>query len=115
MDITEKSFNGCETAYKDALAVIFGAPFESGATRENGACHAPSAMRGESYRIETFSPYLREDLLDLQINDAGDIDISSLDVIAALDAVESFCGRLHDDGKMPVMIGGEHITACGAV
>jgi agmatinase len=65
--------------------------------------------------METFSPYLREDLLDLKVNDAGDVDISSLDVISALDAVESFCGKLFDDGKMPAMIGGEHVTACGAV
>jgi agmatinase len=110
-----KNFNGCETAYKDALAVVFGAPFESRAPGRKGTGRAPSELRGESRLIETFSPYLRTDLLDLKVNDAGDIDISSLDVITALDAIESFCGRLHDDGKMPVMIGGEHITACGAV
>ncbi|MDR1137308.1 MAG: agmatinase [Synergistaceae bacterium] len=112
LDITQKTFNGCKTIYKDALTVVFGAPFESRAARENGA---PSAIRAESRGMETFSPYLRTDLLDLEINDAGDMDISSLDVIAALDSIESFCGKLFDDGKMPVMIGGEHITACGAV
>jgi agmatinase len=115
LDITGRVFNGCETSYKDASAVVFGAPFESRAPGGKGTGGAPSALRGESRLMETFSPYLRADLTDLKINDAGDIDISSLDVITALDAIESFCGRLHDDGKMPVMIGGEHITACGAV
>jgi agmatinase len=115
LNIAEKAFNGCETVYRDALTVIFGAPFESRAHRGNGARTALSAMRRESGLTDTFSPYLRADLADLEINDAGDIAISSLDAIAALDAIESFCGRLLDDGKMPVMIGGEHITACGAV
>jgi agmatinase len=32
-----------------------------------------------------------------------------------LDTIESFCGKAHDDRKMPVMIGEEHIVTFGAV
>ncbi|MDR3076557.1 MAG: agmatinase [Synergistaceae bacterium] len=115
MDITQSALCGCGSDYENASTVLFGAPFESFVIHRGGAGLAPSAIRKESANIETFSPYLRSDLRDFKIFDAGDLGISGKDVMTALDAVESYCGKIHDDGKMPVMIGGEHILACGAI
>jgi len=106
---------GCGADYENAITVLFGAPFESRTIHREGASKAPSAIRSISPDIETFSPYLRADMRDVDIFDAGDLDISGREVITAIDAIESFCGKIHDDGKTPVMIGGEHILACGAV
>jgi agmatinase len=95
--------------------VLFGAPFESNTNNRSGASLAPAAIRKTSANVETFSPYLRADLRDFQIFDAGDIDITGKDTMIALDTIESYCGKILDDGKMPVMIGGEHIITFGAI
>ena len=115
MDITHSTLCGCGAGYENAITVLFGAPFESRNIHREGVSKAPSAIRSVSANIETFSPYLRTDMRDADIFDAGDLDISGKEAIAAIDAVESFCGKIHDAGKTPVMIGGEHILACGAV
>jgi len=115
MDITHSTLCGCGADYENSIIVLFGAPFESRTIHRGGVAKAPSAIRYASANIETFSPYLRTDMRDVNIFDAGDLDISSKEVITAIDAVESFCGKIHDDGKTPVMMGGEHIMTCGAV
>jgi agmatinase len=115
MDVTHSALNGCGADYENASAVLFGAPFEHSAEHRRGTAGAPSAIRKASASIETFSPYIRADMADFRIFDSGDLDISNKDVMTALDAVESYCGKIHDDGKMPVMIGGGHIMTFGAV
>ena len=115
MDITHSTLCGCRADYENAVTVLFGTPFELQTMYRSGAEEASSAIRYASTIIETFSPYLRTDMTDVDIFDAGDLDISGKEVITAIDAVESFCGKIHDDGKIPVMMGGEHILTCGAV
>jgi agmatinase len=115
MDSTEQVFVGCEAAYDEASIVLFGAPFETGKSRQTGARRAPRAVRNGSVRIETFSPYLHADLRDLKIHDAGDLTLAGFSTAAVMETIESFCGKVHDDEKMPVMIGGEHIVTFGAV
>ena len=115
MDKTEQVFVGCEAAYDEASTVLFGAPFETGKSRRKDANRAPSAVRKGSIRIETFSPYLHADLLDLKIHDAGNLALAEFSTAAVLETIESFCGKVHDDEKMPVMIGGGHIVTFGAV
>jgi agmatinase len=115
MDSAEQVFVGCDVAYGEASTVLFGAPFETGKPRRTGANSAPSAVRKGSAKIETFSPYLHADLRDLKIHDAGDLALAGFSTAAILDTIESFCGKVHDNEKMPVMIGGEHIVTFGAV
>ena len=115
MDPTEQVFVGCGAAYGDASIVLFGAPFETGKSRQIGVNRAPRAVRMGSVRIETFSPYLHADLRDLKIHDAGELALAEFSTTAVLETIEAFCGKVHDDEKMPVMIGGEHIVTFGAV
>jgi agmatinase len=114
MDISQRALAGCDASYEIASTVLFGAPFESSSTRRSGANLAPEAIRKASAYVETFSPYLRADLADSKIYDSGDLDLSNKNAAAAIDAIESYCGKILDDGKMPAMIGGEHIVAFGA-
>jgi agmatinase len=115
MDISQRALTGCDARYEISSTVLFGAPFESSSIRRSGASLAPAAIRKESANVETFSPYLRADLTEFRIFDAGDLDLSNKDAMAAIDAIESYCGKIFDDGKMPAMIGGEHIVTFGAV
>ena len=50
------NFMACDAEYKDAKIVLFGAPFDGTVSYRPGARFGPSAIRGESYGIETYSP-----------------------------------------------------------
>jgi len=72
-------------------------------------------MRAESLGIETFSPYQNRDLEEISVCDAGDLELPFGNAARALDKIERFVSRVMDDGKIPVMIGGEHLVTLGAV
>ena len=108
-------FIGCEAAYEDAKMVVFGAPFDSTTSFRPGARFASQTMRVESVGIETFSPYQNRDLEEIKICDAGDLELPFGNAERALKEIESFTARILNDGKIPVMIGGEHLVTLGAV
>jgi len=108
-------FIGCGAAYEDAKFVIFGAPFDSTVSFRPGARFASQAMRTESVGIETFSPYQNRDLAEISVCDAGDLELPFGSAPRALDEIEALTSRVLDDGKIPVMIGGEHLVTLGAV
>ena len=115
MERNTLSFIGCGASYEDAKTVLFGAPFDSTTSFRPGARFACSAMRTESIGIETYSPYQDGDLEDLSVFDAGDLELPFGNAARALDVIENFCARVLDDGKIPAMIGGEHLVTLGAV
>jgi agmatinase len=109
-----RTFIGCDETYEAARFVLFGAPFDSTTSFRPGARFASQAMRSESVGIETFSPYQERDLEELPIFDAGDLELPFGNAAKALDVIENFCSQVMDDGKTPVMIGGEHLVTLGA-
>lgn len=109
------TFIGCDNDYHDSQIVIFGAPFDSTTSYRPGTRFASSAMRNESFGIETFSPYLNMDLSDYNIFDAGDLELVFGNPISALDDIHDMVANILDDSKFPIMIGGEHLVTLGAV
>ena len=110
-----ETFIGCDAGYEEADTVLFGAPFDSTTSYRPGTRFASRAIRGESFGIETYSPYQDKDLTDCAVFDGGDLELPFGDSSAALEQIESFAGRVLDGGKRPLMIGGEHLVTLGAV
>lgn len=108
------AFIGCEAEYDDSRIVIFGAPYDSTTSFRPGTRFASSAIRNESFGIETYSPYQDKDLLDTEIFDSGDIELCFGNSKKALDAIEERTAQILSDGKIPCMIGGEHLVTLGA-
>ena len=108
-------FIGCDTSYKSADTVIFGAPFDGTASFRPGARFGPQDMRVNSDGIETYSPYQDKDLADLRICDTGDLPLPFGNTAVVLSAIEQYTKTILSDGKRPVMIGGEHLVTLGAV
>ena len=52
-----ETFIGCESSFEEASVVLYGAPFDSTTSFRPGARFGPSAMRHESFRLETYSLY----------------------------------------------------------
>jgi len=115
MDKNIHTFIGCDSDYDESKIVIFGAPFDSTTSYRPGTRFASSAIRNESFGIETYSPYFDKDLLDTKIFDSGDLELCFGNTQTALDAIESHTTQILEDGKLPFMVGGEHLVTLGAV
>ena len=108
-----ETFIACDCDYNDARTVIFGAPFDSTTSFRPGTRFGSSAIRSESYGIETYSPYQNRDLEDIYVFDSGDIELRIGDTNACLEQIEERAKTILDDGKRPMMIGGEHLVTLG--
>ena len=115
MNKNVETFIGCDSEYSESGIAIFGAPFDSTTSFRPGARFGSSAIRHESFGIETYSPYQDKDLLDKKVFDCGDLELSFGSPEAALNDIEEQTGKILNDGKLPIMLGGEHLVTLGAV
>ena len=109
-----ETFIGCDAAYADASIVLFGAPFDSTTSFRPGARFGPAAMRHESFGLETYSPYQDADLTDYSVFDSGDIELCFGSAEKALADIEQRAETILADGKLPLLIGGEHLVTLGS-
>ena len=109
-----ETFIGCDADYADARIVLFGAPFDSTTSFRPGTRFAPHAIRSESFGLETYSPWLDRDLEDISVFDSGDIELCIGSADKALDQISERTATILKDGKIPFMIGGEHLVTLGA-
>ena len=110
-----ETFLGCDKEFEDARIVIFGAPFDSTTSYRPGTRFASRTMRAESYGLETYSPYQDLDLEDTAVFDGGDLELCFGDTNMALDEITAYTQQILDNGKLPLMIGGEHLVTLGTV
>lgn len=98
-----------------ARGVLFGAPMDLTVTFRPGTRLAPQRLREVSQVLEEYSFALGESLADHPFVDAGDVSLPPGNVAASLAAVEGVVERVADAGKIPVMMGGEHLVTYAAV
>ena len=110
-----ETFIGCDADYESAMIAVFGAPFDSTTSFRPGARFGSSAIRHESFGLETYSPYQDKDLADIRVFDCGDLELCFGSAEAALRDIEEKAGEILADGKLPFLIGGEHLVTLGAV
>lgn len=102
-------------SYEHADIVVFGAPYDETVTFKSGAVDGPAAIRQCFYGVESFSPYQNCDLSDVRLYDAGDINLQTASPEYMVDLVEETVDDILADGKIPFMLGGEHLVTLGAV
>lgn len=110
-----ETFIGCDSDYEEAKIVLFGAPFDSTTSFRPGARFGSAAMRHESFGLETYSPYQDKDLTDYQVFDSGDLELCFGSAESALADIEDRTRTILQDGKLPLMMGGEHLVTLGAL
>ena len=115
MNKNVETFIGCDCEYAESTIALFGAPFDSTTSFRPGARFGSSAIRHESFGIETYSPYQDKDLTDKKVFDCGDLELCFGSSEAALNDIEELTRKILNDGKLPIMIGGEHLVTYGAV
>lgn len=109
------TFVGFDNEYEESKIVVFGAPFDGTTSFRPGTRFAPDVMRSESYGLETYSPYFDKDLTEINIFDAGDLEFGFGNTEKVLKAIKEFTQGVVADGKIPFMIGGEHLVSYPAV
>ena len=97
-----------------AAVVIQGAPYDGGVSYRAGARLAPGEVRIASDSIESYSPRTGRDLIDIDLADAGDIDLVDVDPETAMERIARATARLHEDhDAVVVTFGGDHSVSIG--
>ena len=110
-----QTFIACSSEYADSRIVLLGAGFDGTTSFRPGTRFAPAAIRSESFGIETYSPYQDKDMLDYSYFDSGDLELPFGSVSRTLADIASRADAILTDGKVPFMIGGEHLVTLGSV
>ena len=109
------NYIGCDAEYDEARVVLYGAPFDSTTSFRPGTRFAGQAVRNDSYGLETYSPYQDLELTEGTVYDCGDLELAIGDSGIVLGQIRGTAEQILQDGKLPFMIGGEHLVTLGAV
>ncbi|MGZ4121199.1 MAG: agmatinase [Actinomycetota bacterium] len=96
-----------------APIVIQGAPYDGGVSYRAGARLAPNEVRLASDSIESYSPRTRRDLLDVDLADAGDIDLDGVDAETAIERIAAATESRARARAVVVTLGGDHSVSIG--
>lgn len=100
--------------YEDSKYVIFGVPFDYTSSYRRGSSRGPTEVRRAYDNLESFDVSYEVDFSELPICDIGDIYVNE-DASETVDLVEQVTSIIVRDGKIPVMIGGEHSITGGSI
>jgi len=110
-----RSFLEARDDYENARAVLLGAPLDITSSWRMGSREAPQAVRDASEGLEEYSPRLDRNLSDCAFYDAGDLLMPLGNLSGSLNRIGQAIRRIAGDGKIPFMLGGEHLVTLPAV
>ena len=106
---------GDPASYRDAAAVIIGAPFDGGTSHRPGSRFGPQAIRLTDYLPhDGRRPHLAlgvDPLVELGVVDVGDVEMLSGETEASLQKLEHAVEEIARAGSIPVVLGGDHTIA----
>ena len=103
-----------QASYEDARYVVFGVPFDQTSSFRRGSRLAPDTIRLAYDNLESFDFQYKVNFPDLPICDIGDLYVEE-DPAEVVDDIEMSVKHMVDDGKIPIMLGGEHSLTTGLV
>ncbi|RDV84290.1 agmatinase [Ammonifex thiophilus] len=115
MEVKSHTFLGAGEDYEGAKAVLVGAGLDVTVCFRPGTREGPYAIRHLSQCLEEYSLDLEGDLRQVPFCDLGDIELPLGHVESALEAIEKVVSRLVEEGKLPILLGGEHLVSLPAI
>lgn len=100
---------------KDPKAALLGVPFDGTASFNPGSREGPLALRAATHGLEDYSPALGRSVQDGFLVDLGDLDIPFGNPAEVLRRTEEAVREIVRDGRLPLLIGGEHLVTLGAL
>ncbi len=109
-------YDGFLAAGDDGKVVLFGAPMDWTVGYRPGCRDAPNAIRHASHSLEEYSPVQDRSLEDgPYLADRGDISMPYGNVERSLALIEEATSAVLEEGRTPLLLGGEHLVSLGAV
>ncbi len=107
------SFNseymGSVASGEGAEIVLLGCPLDATSSFRGGTKFAPDSIRKASWTLETYSPYLDEDLEDMRFDDAGNLELPHGNLGQSLKLIEQAVSEVAQKGRKMLIFGGEHL------
>ena len=108
-------FMGAQRGIDQSRVSLLGVPYDGTCCFRPGARFGPSAVREDSYGIETYCPQLNLDLEDIKFADLGSLDVPLGDARLTLDYIRDATNILLKNNLTPLIIGGEHSITIGSI
>ena len=108
-------FMGAQRDIDQCRVSLLGVPYDGTCCFRPGARFGPSAIREDSYGIETYCPQLDLDLEDINFTDIGSLDVPLGDAKLTLDYISDATNILLKNNLKPLIIGGEHSITIGII
>ncbi len=108
-------FMGAQRSIDQCKVSLLGVPYDGTCCFRPGARFGPSAIREDSYGIETYCPQLNLDLEDIKFADLGSLDVPFGDTQLVIKYVKDATDILLKNNLRPLIIGGEHSITSGVI
>jgi len=113
---TPNNFLGLErkySKYEDAKVAILPLPYEASTSYHQGTRRGPRAIISASQQVEFYDEELNLEPRSLGIATVAAPDFTRATPRRAVDRIAQACGKLIDDGKFVIGLGGEHTVTVG--
>ncbi|HEY3277050.1 MAG TPA: agmatinase [Syntrophorhabdaceae bacterium] len=94
---------------EDKGIIVLGCPLDVTSSFRGGTKFAPDSIRKASWTLETYSPYLKQDLEDVIFHDSGNLELFPADLRHSLDFIEEAAAGIAGQGRKHLILGGEHL------
>ncbi|MGE5674584.1 MAG: agmatinase [Mycobacterium leprae] len=108
-------FMAASDDYEASRAVLFGIGMDFTTSYRPGTRFGPGRIREASYGVEEFSYHSLASLADRTFFDLGDVSVVFGDPGETLNRAEQVARKIVNDGKLPFMMGGEHLVTLPCV
>ncbi|MBE3596410.1 MAG: agmatinase [Hydrogenibacillus sp.] len=108
-------FNFAGTDVERARVVMFGAPMDWTVSFKPGTRFGPGRIREASYGLEEYSPVYDRHLSEVRVADIGDLVLPFGNVEQSLAIIYEQAKRIVEQGKIPFVLGGEHLITLPVV
>ena len=108
-------FMGAKRNIDNCKVSLLGVPYDGTSCFRPGSRFGPSAIREDSYGIETYCPQLNLDLEDINFADLGSLDVPIGDAKLIIEYVKDATDILIKNNLKPLIIGGEHSITSGII
>ncbi|MFB6282931.1 MAG: agmatinase [Halobacteria archaeon] len=107
-------FGSANAGYGEADYILAGMPLETTTSHRKGTRFGPNEIRKQSRSLEVYDPVTGRSLEEASIHDIGDLDVW-YDPKETTEFQQSRIRGWCEDGKVPVVLGGEHTVTVSGV
>jgi agmatinase len=103
------------TAYEKAKFVVIPVPYDLTSTYQSGSRRGPAAILDASANMELYDEELHQETYKAGIHTLPSLEADARGPAEMMKAIRRTVAGIVTDGKIPVMLGGEHSISFGAV